>query len=69
MNGQVEMAVAVTQRDPKNLDKLKVGDLLVITYTDGVAAKMEKVEKKKQGTPRLRRDRPPQGIVYPGGGG
>jgi hypothetical protein len=68
MNRQAEMAVAVTPRDPKNIDKVKVGDRQVITYTEAVAMKVEKVEKKKQGTPRVRRDRPPQVIVYPGGG-
>ena len=39
--------VTVTPRDPKNLDQVKVGDRLVITYTESVAVTVEKVEKKK----------------------
>ena len=37
----------MTPRDPKNLEKVKVGDRLVITYTEAVAVKVEKEEKKK----------------------
>ena len=40
-------SVTVTPRDPKNLDKVKAGDRLVITYTEAVAVKVEKVEKVK----------------------
>ena len=40
-------SVTVTPRDPKNLDKVKVGDRLVITYTELYAVKVEKVEKVK----------------------
>ena len=35
-------SVTVTPRDPKNLDKVKVGDRLVITYTEAIAVKVEK---------------------------
>jgi hypothetical protein len=40
-------SVKVTPRDPNNLDKVKVGDRLVITYTETVAVKVERVEKVK----------------------
>ena len=40
-------SVKVTPRDPNNLDKVKVGDRLVITYTESVAVKVERVEKVK----------------------
>ena len=40
-------SVKVTPRDSKNLDKVKVGDRLVITYTESVAVKVERVEKVK----------------------
>jgi hypothetical protein len=40
-------SVTVTPRDPKNLDKVKVGDRLVLTYTEAVAVKVEPAEKKK----------------------
>jgi len=40
-------SVTVTPLDPKNLDKVKVGDRLVLTYTEVVAVKVEKAEKKK----------------------
>ncbi len=33
----------VTPRHPENLDKVKVGDLVVFTYTEAVAASLEKV--------------------------
>jgi len=39
--------VTVTPRVPENLEKVKVGDRLVITYTEAVAVKVEKVEKKR----------------------
>lgn len=39
--------VTVTPRDPKNLDKVKVGDRLVMTHTELVAVRVEKVEKVK----------------------
>lgn len=40
-------SVTVTPRDPKNLDKVKVGERLVMTHTELVAVKVEKVEKVK----------------------
>ena len=40
-------SVTVTPRDPKNLEKVKVGDRPAITYTEAVAVKVEKAEKKK----------------------
>ena len=40
-------SVTVTPSDPKNLDKVKVGDRLVITHTETVAVKVERVEKIK----------------------
>ena len=39
--------VTVTPRDPKNLEKVRVGDRIVITYTEAVAVFVEAVEKKK----------------------
>jgi len=39
-------SVTVTPRDPKRLDQAKVGDRLEITFTEAVAVKVEKVEKK-----------------------
>lgn len=47
LKGEDGKSVTVTPRDPKNLEKVKVGDRLVITYTDAVAVKVEKAEKKK----------------------
>jgi ribosomal 50S subunit-recycling heat shock protein len=47
LKGEDGKSVTVTPRNPKNLDKVKVGDRLVITYTEAVAVKVEKVEKKK----------------------
>ena len=47
LKGEDGKSVTVTPRDPKNLDKVKVGDRLVITYTEAIAVKVEKVEKKK----------------------
>ncbi|MFI5370179.1 MAG: hypothetical protein ACHQ52_01385 [Candidatus Eisenbacteria bacterium] len=37
----------VTPRNPANLDKVKVGDMVVITYTEGLAASVEKPAAKK----------------------
>jgi hypothetical protein len=34
--------VTVTPRNPKNLEKVKVGDRLVITYAEAIAVKVEK---------------------------
>ena len=47
LKGEDGKSVTVTPRDPKNLEKVKVGDRLVITYTEAVAVKVEKAEKKK----------------------
>jgi hypothetical protein len=40
-------SVTVTPLEPKNIDKVKVGDRLVVTYTEAVAVKVEMAEKKK----------------------
>jgi hypothetical protein len=40
-------SVTVTPLEPKNLDKVKVGDRLVLTFTEAVAVSVEKSEKKK----------------------
>jgi len=47
LKGEDGKSVTVTPRDPKNLEKVKVGDRLVITYTEAVAVKVEKAEPKK----------------------
>ena len=47
LKGEDGKSVTVTPRDPKNLEKVKVGDRLVITYTEAVAVSVEKVEQKK----------------------
>jgi len=47
LKGEDGKSVTVTPRDPKNLEKVKVGDRLVIVYTEAVAISVEKVEKKK----------------------
>ena len=47
LKGEDGKSVTVTPRDPKNLEKVQVGDRLVITYTEAVAVKVEKAEKKK----------------------
>jgi hypothetical protein len=36
----------VTPRNPANLDKVKVGEMVVITYTEGLAASVEKTSTK-----------------------
>jgi len=36
----------VTPLVPENLDKVSVGDLVVFTYTESVAASVEKVDAK-----------------------
>ena len=40
-------SVTVKPLRPEKLDEVKVGDRLVITYTEAVAVKVEKAEKKK----------------------
>jgi len=47
LQGEDGKSVTVTPRNPKNLDKVKVGDRLVLTYTEAVAVKVEKAEMKK----------------------
>jgi hypothetical protein len=47
LKGEDGKTVTVTPRDPKNLEKVKVGDRLVITYTEAVAVKVEEAAKKK----------------------
>ena len=47
LKGEDGKSVTVTPRNPKNLEKVKVGDRLVITYTEAVAVKVEQAEKKK----------------------
>ncbi len=47
LKGENGQSVTVTPRDPGNLDKVKVGDRLVITYTEAVAVSLEKVAKAK----------------------
>ena len=39
--------VTVTPRDPKNLEKVKVGDRLVITKLEAIAVFVQEVEKKR----------------------
>ena len=39
-------AVTVKARDPKNLDKVKVGDNVEITYTEALAISLDKHAKK-----------------------
>ena len=36
----------VKAKDPKNLDKVKVGDLVEITYAQALAVSLDKPEKK-----------------------
>jgi hypothetical protein len=38
--------VTVKARDPKNLEKLKVGDRVEVTYTEALAVSVEKAKKK-----------------------
>ena len=42
-NGKTVIAKA---EEPKNLDKIKVGDELMITYTEALAISVEKAKKK-----------------------
>jgi hypothetical protein len=39
--------VTVTPLRPEKLDEVKVGDRIVITYTEVIAISVEKAEKKK----------------------
>jgi len=44
--GENGKSVTVSPLRPEKLDEVKVGDRLVITYTEAVAVKVEKAEKK-----------------------
>jgi hypothetical protein len=48
LKGENGKSVTVTPRDPKNLEKVKVGDRLVIPYTEAVAISVEKKAEKKK---------------------
>ena len=45
LKGPEGNVVTVTVMDPKNLEKVKVGDKLAITYTEALAISVEKAEK------------------------
>ena len=45
--GENGKSVTVTPLRPEKLDEVKVGDRLVITYTEAVAVRVEKAEKKQ----------------------
>jgi Cu/Ag efflux protein CusF len=47
LKGEDGKSVTVTPLRPEKLDEVKVGDRLVITYTEAIAVKVEKAEKKK----------------------
>jgi len=47
LKGEDGKSVTVKPLRPEKLDEVKVGDRLVITYTEAVAVKVEKAEKKK----------------------
>ena len=46
LKGENGKSVTVTPRRPEKLDEVKVGDRIVITYTEVVAVSLEKAEKK-----------------------
>ncbi len=46
LKGPEGKTVKVKVEDPKNLDKVKVGDELLITYTEALAISVEKAKKK-----------------------
>jgi len=46
LKGEDGKSVTVKPLRPEKLDEVKVGDRLVITYTEAVAVKVEKAEKK-----------------------
>ena len=45
LRGPEGRSVDVTARDPKNLKKVKVGDLVEITYTEALAVSIEPAPK------------------------
>jgi len=47
LKGEDGKSVTVTPLRPEKLDEVKVGDRLVLTYTEAVAVKVEKAGKKK----------------------
>jgi ribosomal 50S subunit-recycling heat shock protein len=47
LKGENGKSVTVTPLRPEKLEEVKVGDRLVITYTEVVAVSLEKAEKKK----------------------
>ncbi len=47
LKGENGKSVTVTPLRPEKLDEVKVGDRLVITYTEAVAVSVEKAEKKQ----------------------
>jgi len=47
LKGEDGKSVTVTPLRPEKLNEVKVGDRLVITYTEAVAVKVEKAEKKR----------------------
>jgi plastocyanin len=47
LKGEDGKSVTVTPLRPEKLNEVKVGDRLVITYTEAVAVKVEKAEAKK----------------------
>ena len=47
LKGPDGKTVIAKAEDPKNLDKVKVGDDLMITYTEALAISVEKAKKKK----------------------
>ena len=47
LKGENGNSITVTPLRPEKLDEVKVGDRLVITYTEAVAISVEKAEKKK----------------------
>lgn len=47
LKGEDGKSVTVNPLRPEKLDEVKVGDRLVITYTEAVAVSVEKAEKKK----------------------
>lgn len=46
LKGPEGKTVDVRVRDPKNLENVKVGDQVIITYTEGLAISVEKPKEK-----------------------
>jgi hypothetical protein len=47
LKGEDGKTVTVSPLRPEKLKEVKVGDRLVLTYTEAIAVKVEKAEKKK----------------------